>query len=56
MPLADDTMERELVLYAFWYNERRPHQTLEGRTPNEVLPMRSARLTLAAPTCPIPCG
>lgn len=34
VPLADDMMECELKLYAAWYNEHRPHQALDGRTPN----------------------
>ena len=29
-------MRRELVSYATWYNEHRPHQGLGGRTPMEV--------------------
>ena len=27
---------RELLSFADWYNEHRPHTTLQGRTPNEV--------------------
>jgi transposase InsO family protein len=37
VPLADELMERELALYVVWYNEHRPHQMLDGRSPNEVL-------------------
>jgi transposase InsO family protein len=36
VPLADQTMRRELALYAIWYNEHRPHQALEGQTPDEA--------------------
>jgi transposase InsO family protein len=30
----------ELIRYVIWYNEHRPHQTLHGRTPNEVYESR----------------
>jgi hypothetical protein len=29
-------MRYELGLYVTWYNELRPHQTLDGRTPQEI--------------------
>ena len=29
-------MQQELAIFIAWYNEHRPHQTLDGRTPNEV--------------------
>lgn len=36
VPLHLDVMRRELGLYAAWYNEHRPSQALDGRTPREV--------------------
>ena len=31
-----ETFRRKLGHYAEWYNEHRPHQWLNGRTPDEV--------------------
>jgi len=36
VPLNLDEMRQELGLYATWYNEHRPHETLGARTPLEV--------------------
>ena len=36
VPLDAQAMRRELFFYAFWYNEHRPHQALDGRTPLDV--------------------
>jgi transposase InsO family protein len=36
VPLHRETFRRELLLFKDWYNEHRPHMTLEGKTPNEV--------------------
>jgi transposase InsO family protein len=36
VPLRDKTFRQELVWFATWYNEHRPHTTLGGRTPDEV--------------------
>jgi putative transposase len=36
VPLRRDTFCNEMLSYADWHNEHRPHTTLEGRTPNEV--------------------
>jgi putative transposase len=36
VPLGLGSMRRELSLYVVWFNEHRPHQALDGRTPNEV--------------------
>ena len=36
VPLRRDTFSNEMLSYADWHNEHRPHTTLEGRTPNEV--------------------
>ena len=36
VPLNLAAMRYELGLYAAWYNEHRPSQTLGGRTPREV--------------------
>jgi transposase InsO family protein len=33
VPLGLEAMRRELVFYAAWYNESRPHQALGGMTP-----------------------
>jgi transposase InsO family protein len=35
VPLGHEAMRRELVFYAAWYNESRPHQALSGMTPAE---------------------
>jgi hypothetical protein len=40
IPLTTEAFERELLTYALWYNEHRPHQSLQGRTPNEVYESR----------------
>jgi hypothetical protein len=34
--MRHESFRRELDLIAEWYNEHRPHETLAGRTPNEV--------------------
>ena len=36
VPMQRRMFRKELSLYAEWYNEHRPHQTLDGRTPSEV--------------------
>ena len=36
VPLRRGAMRTELSLYVGWYNEHRPHQWLEGKTPREV--------------------
>jgi hypothetical protein len=36
VPLRTKTFRQELTWYTAWYNEHRPHTTLEGRTPDEV--------------------
>jgi putative transposase len=36
IPLRRQAMRQELSTMASWYNERRPHTALRGRTPNEV--------------------
>ncbi len=36
VPLRRAECRRQLVCFAHWYNECRPHMNLEGRTPNEV--------------------
>jgi putative transposase len=36
VPTRQEAFRRELLLFVDWYNEHRPHTTLEGRTPNEV--------------------
>ena len=36
VPYLRDAMQRELSLYKRWFERDRPHQGLDGRTPNEV--------------------
>jgi putative transposase len=36
VPLKQSDMRYELGLYVTWYNELRPHQSLDGRTPQEI--------------------
>ena len=36
IPEDQTTFERELGVIIDWYNEHRPHETLDGKTPNEV--------------------
>ena len=36
IPEDQTEFEREVDLAIVWYNEHRPHETLEGKTPNEV--------------------
>jgi len=36
IPTRREAFRRELISFVDWYNEHRPHTTLEGRTPNEV--------------------
>jgi putative transposase len=44
VPLRIDEFRLELANYFHWYNDARPHQSLGGRTPNEVyLGIPSAR-------------
>jgi hypothetical protein len=37
VPFALPRMQAELARYQYWYNEHRPHSTLQGMTPNERL-------------------
>jgi hypothetical protein len=36
IPLWETEMRKVLVTYAQWYNQHRPHQSLDGLTPLEV--------------------
>ena len=36
VPLSQEAMRRELDSYASWFAEHRPHQGLDGRTPNAI--------------------
>ena len=36
IPIDRNTMRREVSLYLNWHAEHRPHQGLDGRTPQEV--------------------
>jgi hypothetical protein len=36
VPYRRDTFRRELGLYVDWYNRHRPHDLLEGATPEEI--------------------
>jgi hypothetical protein len=40
VPLRLSDFNEELIRYVIWYNEHRPHQFLNGRTPNEVYESR----------------
>jgi len=42
VPLRRDDMRRELICHLGWYNEHRPHEYLDGRTPNEAYHDRPA--------------
>src|SRR5690606_29841245 len=44
VPMSIEQMRREIALYGIWYNQSRPHQSLGGRTPDEVcLGLKPAR-------------
>jgi len=54
VPLDRDAMRREVSLYLDWFQQHRPHQGLDGRTPQEVydgVPV-VAREKLKAPEIP----
>ena len=36
VPFRRDVLRRELALYVGWFNEHRPHDTLDASTPDEV--------------------
>jgi hypothetical protein len=40
VPLRLSDFNEELIRYVIWYNEHRPHQFQNGRTPNEVYESR----------------
>ncbi|MDR2439672.1 MAG: hypothetical protein LBE12_09940 [Planctomycetaceae bacterium] len=42
IPISKDDMIHETKLFFDWYNEYRPHTTLNGKTPNEVYYHRHA--------------
>ncbi len=42
VPLRREDLRREIILYLTWFAEFRPHQGLDGRTPNEVFEERPA--------------
>ena len=42
IPEDQSQFEQEVTLIIDWYNEHRPHNTLEGKTPNEVYFSRPA--------------
>ena len=42
VPEDQPAFERELRLIVDWYNDHRPHDTLDGKTPNEVYFRRPA--------------
>jgi transposase InsO family protein len=45
VPYHRETFRHELILFRDWYNEHRPHMTLDGKTPNEVYFKRRAANT-----------
>jgi hypothetical protein len=36
VPLRSESFRRELMWYADWFNQDRPHSALDGKTPNEI--------------------
>jgi hypothetical protein len=36
VPLRTDAFHQELTSFSNWYNQNRPHSSLNGKTPNEV--------------------
>ena len=36
VPLRTDAFHQELMCFTYWYNQSRPHSSLNGRTPHEV--------------------
>jgi putative transposase len=42
VPLRRADMRKELIWHLYWYNEHRPHEYLDGRTPNEAYHDRAA--------------
>jgi hypothetical protein len=36
VPLRSESCRRELMWYAGWFNQNRPHSALDGKTPHEV--------------------
>jgi hypothetical protein len=38
--LSRESFRNEMLMIIAWYNEHRPHMTLEGKTPNEVYETR----------------
>ncbi|UCC29849.1 MAG: transposase, partial [Phycisphaerales bacterium] len=55
IPLRLKAMRADLSAYVSWFNERRPHQALDGRTPHEiyegVASLSQARRFDLRPTC-----
>ena len=42
VPSIREAFRQEAASQVFWYNEHRPHMTLDGKTPNEVYFNRDA--------------
>jgi putative transposase len=43
VPMTIEGMRRELRWYSNWFNAHRPHTTLDGRTPNDIINGRTRR-------------
>ncbi len=50
VPLNRRLFHRELLIYSAWYNNRRPHQALNGRTPKDLHGTSPPEQTSALPT------
>jgi transposase InsO family protein len=49
IPEDQTKFERELGVIIDWYNEHRPHETLDGKTPNEGLVALHRDVTVLPP-------
>ncbi len=54
VPLRVNDMRNEIGLYTTWYNEHRPHQSLDGRTPKDVYDGNDPPVTPGVPNSELP--
>ena len=54
VPLQLNDMRQEIGVYATWYNEYRPHQSLNGRTPKDLYDGNDPPATLDIPNSELP--